>query len=446
MVIERALSQESGTTGAESLPKRHAVPPRGRAGFVRFCRKALPTSLLFGALLAALPARVARAEDDATTGMARERFKEGVQYFDQKQYDKSRAAFLQAYALKRHPAVLLNLAQSELRSGHEADAAKHFSQYLREAKDATDSERQSAESGLTAAKAVVGEVSVSVDEEGAAIAVDGSSEGQSPLPGPVYLTPGSHTITAKKDSRDTAVQVNASAGQTTSVSLRFKKSGAPSAAAAAAEPSKEKEKTRDEKPVEPAATESANEAAAAPPASGSERHRKPFFQWATSSPIAMVGGAVAVAGIGSGIGFALVSKHNYDNADSVASQIRTAVAEDAALLDAERKINPAIEPFSADSAGICGDTHKQAQTAHPGEYAYACKQYRDNVDSGDTFKTVSMVSWVVAGAAVAGTVIAYFVDGTESGESTSKKSSRATAAVVPFISGSERGLFLTGSF
>ena len=35
---------------------------------------------------------------------------------------------------------------------------------------------------------------------------------------------------------------------------------------------------------------------------------------------------------------------------------------------------------------------------------------------------------------------------TESGESTSKKSSRATAAVVPWISGGERGLFLTGSF
>jgi tetratricopeptide (TPR) repeat protein len=399
--------------------------------------------LLFGALLALLPARAAHADDDATTGMARERFKEGVQYFDQKQYDKSRAAFLQAYALKRHPAVLLNLAQSELRSGHEADAAKHFSQYLREAKDATDSERQSAESGLTAAKAVVGEVSLSVDEEGAAIAVDGSSEGQSPLPGPLYLMPGSHTITAKKDSRDTAVQVTANAGQTTSASLRFKKGSAPPAAAEA-EPAKEKQK--EEKPAEPSATTSAKEESASPATSEPERHRKPFFQWATSSPIAMVGGAIAVAGIGSGIGFALASKHNYDNADSVASQIRAAVSEDAALLDAKRRLDPSVAPFSADSAGICGDTHKQAQTAHPGEYEYACKQYRDNVNTGDSFKTVSLVSWVVAGAAVAGTVIVYFVDGTESGESTSKKTSRATAAVVPWISGSERGLFVTGSF
>src|SRR5689334_18819163 len=98
MEIERALSQESGTTGAESLPQKPAARARERVGVARFCRAALPASLVFGALLALLPPRVARADDDATTGMARERFKEGVQYFDQKQYDKSRAAFLQAYA------------------------------------------------------------------------------------------------------------------------------------------------------------------------------------------------------------------------------------------------------------------------------------------------------------------------------------------------------------
>src|SRR5688572_5556126 len=114
--------------------------------------------------------------DETATSMARERFKEGVQYFDQKQYDRARVAFLQAYALKRHPAVLLNLAQSELRSGHEADAAKHFSAFLRESKDATAAEREGAEAGLFAAKAVCGEVAVKVDTEGATVFVDGNEE------------------------------------------------------------------------------------------------------------------------------------------------------------------------------------------------------------------------------------------------------------------------------
>ena len=60
------------------------------------------------------------ATDDATTAMARARFKEGVEYFDKGQFDLARAAFLQAYALKKHPAVLLNLAWSCLKSGHVA--------------------------------------------------------------------------------------------------------------------------------------------------------------------------------------------------------------------------------------------------------------------------------------------------------------------------------------
>src|SRR5665811_2039568 len=140
-------------------------------------------------------------EDDATVAMARERFKEGVSYFDQKQYDKARAAFLQAYALKKHPAVLLNLAQSELRSGHEADAAKHFAAYLRESKDAGDAEKSAAEAGLTAAKVVVAEVNVSVDERAAEVYVDGILEANSPLPGALYLTPGTHSIEARKDGR-----------------------------------------------------------------------------------------------------------------------------------------------------------------------------------------------------------------------------------------------------
>src|SRR5215207_8959224 len=116
-------------------------------------------SLCLWALCVSVSPALAQDDETATT-MARERFKEGVQYFDQKQYDRARVAFLQAYALKRHPAVLLNLAQSELRSGHEADAAKHFSMYLREAKDATPAEREGAEAGLFAAKAVCGEVAV----------------------------------------------------------------------------------------------------------------------------------------------------------------------------------------------------------------------------------------------------------------------------------------------
>ena len=156
----------------------------------------------------------ARAQDDpTTTAAARERFKEGVAHFDRKEYEKARAAFLQAYALKKHPAVLLNLAQSELRSGHERDAATHFSQYLRDATDASVAERDAAQAGLASARAALIEVVVSVDEPGAEIFVDGTAEGSSPLSDPLFLEPGSHSIEARKGDKRATQSVSGKAGE-----------------------------------------------------------------------------------------------------------------------------------------------------------------------------------------------------------------------------------------
>src|SRR3954462_5924543 len=108
------------------------MPPIVRATMRKFrVRALLCCSLSCTTLLGATSSFAAPAgrpsEEDTTVAIARERFKEGVAFFDQKQYDRARVAFLLAYALKKPPAVLLNLAQSELRRNHEADAAKHFS-------------------------------------------------------------------------------------------------------------------------------------------------------------------------------------------------------------------------------------------------------------------------------------------------------------------------------
>src|SRR5258705_11845271 len=108
-------------------------------------RACLATLLLAAAGLA-VAAPPARAQDkDAVTERARRGFQEGVKFFDQKRFEEARAAFLQAYALKHHPAVLLNLAQSEIRSGHPLEAARHFSGYLRESASAAPTERGEAE-------------------------------------------------------------------------------------------------------------------------------------------------------------------------------------------------------------------------------------------------------------------------------------------------------------
>jgi hypothetical protein len=368
----------------------------------------------------------ARAEDDATIAMARERFKEGVQFFDQKQFDKARAAFLQAYALKRHPAVLLNLAQSELRSDHEADAAKHFSQYLREHKEASEAERQSAETGLAAAKAELAELTVNVDEEGATVTVDGTIEGQTPLPGSLFLEPGAHTITVRKEGRETTQQVTLGAGQASSTTLRLRKSAPPP-------PQNE----RFEPPKEPDAATSAPLAGTSEASveldAGTSRKREPFFRWAAHSPIAWVGGGVAVLGLVGGVAFWVGSRQNYADADSIASQIRAQVDKD--NMDPMRP--PGTPPLS--SKGIC--------TRPPTtEYANACRLYVDNADDGDALKNASWLSFGAAATAAAVTVVVYLTTADAPGEAGRAAAPHMTTRITPWLSQETQGISLTAEF
>jgi hypothetical protein len=433
MVMRKPMFEESFASRIKSRSGRGALAPERSL----WALLGNPRRLALIGAFSACFSGVARAQDDATTGIARERFKEGVQFFDQKQYDKARAAFVQAYALKRHPAVLLNLAQSELRSGHEAEAAKHFAQFLREAKEATEAERQSADSGLTAAKAVVAELAVNVDEDGAVVAVDGSGEGQSPLPGPVYLTPGSHTVSAKKEGREASVQISAVAGQSTSTTLRFRKSAPATGAAAAPEGDKGDNKTAEKTPPnenhEQAPNDSKPSAASESDAGKPATRRIGFFEWAADSPVAWAGGGVTALGIAGGIGFALGAKSNYDYANDAAAQIQREAIKDG---------YPSKSICTTSTLQTIGATNSK----DAGEYQNACKKYTDHVENGDNMKTLSIVSWIVAGTAAAATVVVYLFDGTAPAEGTAKRSRRATATVAPWISGSERGLFVIGNF
>lgn len=390
----------------------------------------LGTAALLGALVL-VPGRAqaqgqaqAQAQDDVTLSMARERFKEGVGYFDKKDYAKARVAFLQAYALKKHPAVLLNLAQSELRSGHEADAAKHFAQYLREHKNATDSERQGAETGLTAAKALIGEVALDVDATGAEIFVDGDLEGTWPLPGPLYLTPGSHQIQARKDGKTESSEVTAVAGQSSSLRLRLERRPRPAGASAVPAPA-------------PLGEEG-------PPAPEEPSRRQGFVPWVASTPGAMIGvGLVGVGLIGGGA-FALSIKPSYDAADSVQAQI----IDNAVNTDGK-----------ASPRGVCNEPEKwlaasplwataseAARQDRARQYRENCDKYNDNVRAGDTFTTLAIVSVAVAGAAALGTVIYYLVDSKETSANAAARARKPRIVVMPMYQSGFSGGLISGTF
>ncbi len=78
---------------------------------------------------------------------------------------------------------------------------------------------------------MVGELTVNVDDSGAEVFIDASSEGISPLSGPVYVAPGSHTVEARKGGKTVSAQINAVAGRQQNATLTFQPKAAPPKAA-----------------------------------------------------------------------------------------------------------------------------------------------------------------------------------------------------------------------
>ncbi len=147
-------------------------------------------------LLCTRPCWGQNSADEVSTAAARARFNEGVRFYDRGEYELARAAFLQAYALKRHPAVLINLALSCIKSGHALEAYRDFKQFLAEATDITDKQRADVNRGVAQALTQLGQIDV-VATAGDAVAVDATHVGTAPLVEPIPIEPGAHILTAK---------------------------------------------------------------------------------------------------------------------------------------------------------------------------------------------------------------------------------------------------------
>ena len=344
-------------------------------------------------------------EDPTALRMARQRFQEGVKYFDAGQYSKARAAFLQAYALKKHPSVLLNLAQSELRAGYEAEAANHFAQYLRETDGSNSAQVTKAQAGLDKAKAKVGQLTLAADVEDAYVLVDGKLQGRTPLPGPLYLSPGTHMLGVRLGGKSVTRQVTAVPGESITEMVNLTKAGSP-APNAAAPPAAEEEQQ-----------------GAPPPADEVEEDayqgvgREPFLRWLTRKPGALIGaGATVLFGVGAGV-FAVSWQTN----ESAAADTRQNILKQAA-----------DEQVDA-----------PCTTVPDAEYKRACDDYVAYKDTADRHRLFALTSGVVAGLAATATIVGYFLD---ADEGTGTASAQRRWSVVPVGTPEQAGLLVVGSF
>ncbi len=315
----------------------------------------IAAAVLVAFLSSTVPHRAA-AQDDPVTMQARARFKEGVDFYDKGQYENARLAFLQAYALKKHPAVLLNLAQSSAKAGHPLEAAKYFQQFIKESTSASPQQRADAESGLAEVRQKLGRIEI-VAPAGTEITLDEKERlGTAPFNEPLDVEPGAHSLRAPNET----VRVTANVGQ--KVQARF---------------------GGGVQPVVPVTPPPAT-ASTAPPAPPPAETTMPPDDSGTKEPLPMwpgyAGIGVAGAGLIGVILFAAFKADAQSKADAVAQEIRDAANK--------RGIS---------SLGVCSSTNASIQK----DFGGACSTLKQNNNKVDTNATIANVSGVVMGVGAA---------------------------------------------
>lgn len=359
--------------------------------------------------------RVAVAQDDPVTMQARARFKEGVDAYDKGQYENARLAFLQAYALKKHPAVLLNLAQSSAKAGHPLEAAKYFQQFLKESTTASPQQRTDAQSGLAEVRQKLGRIEV-VAPAGTEITLDEKEPlGTTPFTDPIDVEPGAHSLRSPTET----VRVTATAGQ--KVQARF---GGAQAGVPVAPPVSDS----------PEAPPPAGEASPAPPVHGA-KHTNLLAPPANMTPV-IIGLAATGVGLAGAIIFAAFKADSQSKADTVAAEIRSAAIKRG--YDGDGDGVP-------DAKGVCGSTNPTIQK----DFGNACATLKDNNDKVDTNATIANVSVVVMvlGAATAAGWYLFSPKRDDSkGSAKAKPLSPSTTVLTPYAGYGSGGFILSGSF
>jgi hypothetical protein len=160
--------------------------------------------------------------DDAAIAEAQARFNEGLSLADNAKYDEARLKFLQAVVVLKAPAVLFNLASTEMKTGHDVEAIEHYRGFLKVgANDTriTDAMREKAKQNIAELLRKVAQIEVEAPD-GAKISVDGKPLDESPKE-PVPVTPGKHTIEASHAGKIKSVTVDGMVGEVAKAKLDF---------------------------------------------------------------------------------------------------------------------------------------------------------------------------------------------------------------------------------
>jgi hypothetical protein len=142
---------------------------------------------------------LAHAEQSTDQGRYEAHFRRGVSLFRGREYEAALAEFVEAYRLRGHFAILLNIAYCYQEMNRPVEALDHFERYLRDGGSRVQRARRlEIEGEIRELRALIVDVDVRVNIDGAVITVNGREVGTSPLDSPLALPAGAeHRIEAR---------------------------------------------------------------------------------------------------------------------------------------------------------------------------------------------------------------------------------------------------------
>lgn len=161
-------------------------------------RTALPLSIATAVLLAHAPPCFA-APPDAARDEARDRFKRGVQLYNDGDFRGALIEFRRAYEVMPNYRLLYNLGQTSAEVQDHAAALRYFDAYLAEGKtEIPAARRKQVQAELEKLRGRVAQLTVKVSVDGAEVLVDDVLVGTSPLKEALAVSAGRRRITAQK--------------------------------------------------------------------------------------------------------------------------------------------------------------------------------------------------------------------------------------------------------
>ncbi len=400
------------------------------------------------------------APSDPVTEAARQKYQEGVKAFESGKFEDARSAFLQAYALKRVPAVLLNLGQSEIKSAHYEDGGNHLQQFIRDHKTATPDQITAAQNGIADAKKRTGFLVVIVNAVGADLSVDGVAIGKSPLLDPYFIKPGKHVVYATYQGAGGTTAVDVQKGIATSASITLavttpvptqttpvptQTAPVPTYTAPAPTYTAPAPTYTGPAPTYPFPTSTAPYVPPAtndplgPPlptatATGPDQAngpREPLFTWFSHKPIAWIGAGATVIGLGLGIGFSAAAGTAASNVNDYAKQIK-----DAAL---QQNLTSAPCGNQSDASGDNPNFHSSDSKGHT-----ACDVLRSSLGQYRADVGLAVTGWVLFGLGAIGTVTYAMIDWYP--KKTGTAQGLQVTAVAPMVGPTNAGVGVAGLF